>query len=101
VFGALVQRKQSDRDELVFESEGPLTISGEDGDVTIRVGSEGRLLASRSVAVSLEDAAATAVYASECSGEPAAFVWHAGARSALVPVDPDIERRLRELGYIR
>jgi len=64
------------------------------------VGGKGERLAAPLTLLSREAAEAPVVYAPLCTGAPAAFVWHAGNRPAPAPVDPDIARRLRALGYL-
>lgn len=102
LFGKLVARTRADRDELVFESAGPLRVTVEGPDApALRIGATGARLASSGAPVTLEDAAAPAVYAPECGDEPAVFLWHAGTRARESAADPDIARRLRALGYLQ
>jgi hypothetical protein len=47
------------------------------------------------------EADAPPVYAPTCPPEPALLIWHAGSAEAATPADPDLERRLRAIGYLQ
>ncbi len=99
-FGKLLPVTKPDRDELVFGNAGPLTV-GYEGGATIFVGGSARPVPGGTATISVTDAHAPAVFAPSCPPEPSLLVWHMGSPSAAPAADPDLERRLRAIGYLQ
>ncbi len=99
-FGKLVSVTRPDRDELVFGTPGPITVSYE-GGATILVGGSAHVVPAGTTTISITDADAPAIFAPTCPAEPALLVWHAGSAEAGAAADPDLERRLKALGYLQ
>ena len=53
------------------------------------------------VEIGMAEADAPAVYAPTCPPEPSLLIWHAGSSGTAAPADPDLERRLRAIGYLQ
>jgi hypothetical protein len=99
-FGKLVAITRPDRDELVFGNAGPLTTTFE-GGARILVGGSARPVPAGMLTLTTAEADAPPVYAPTCPPEPALLIWHAGSAEAATPADPDLERRLRAIGYLQ
>ncbi len=99
-FGKLVPVTRADHDEIVFANPGPLELRYE-GGADILVGGAAHPRPSGTTTITLTDADAPAVFAPACPTEPALLVWHAGPADAGAPADPDLERRLKAIGYLQ
>ncbi len=98
LFGKLVPRRVVDDDEVMLESEGPLSLALQGPAMPIRIGAAAAVTGPDNP-IDRRAAAAPATYAPKCDGHPALFVWYAGSDTHPA-IDESLERRLRALGYL-